>query len=209
MADTKTGKKGSNPLVVVGIGCLVLLVVLGIVGSIAMRFFAKRIGLGLLQGAIENRTGVKTNLQDVANGKMTFTDQKTGAQMDIGSGKIPDTFPKDFPLYPGVKVTSSLSGAQQGKSNGFWLTLSTADSQDKVVSFYESNLKSNGWTVTATYSAANTSTQTVSKGKMSGTVAITGGSSNKETDIVIILGEDQSATTPSDTPMSQDTPSGY
>lgn len=135
MAVTTTQKKGTNPLVIVGIGCLVLLVVIGVVSSIAIKFFAKRIGTGLLQNAIESKTGVKTNLQDIANGKMSFTDEKTGAKMDIGSGKIPDTFPKDFPLYPGVKVTSVLSGAQQGKSSGYWLTLSTADSMDKVAAF--------------------------------------------------------------------------
>lgn len=210
MADEKTEKtekKGKNPLVFVGIGCLVLLVLLGVAGTIAMRFFAKRVGLGLLQGAIENRTGVKTNLSDIEKGKLTLTDQKTGAQVDIGSGKIPDNFPKDFPIYPGAKVTSVLSGSQQGQSNGFWVTLTTSDGLDKVATYYKDSLKTNGWTETATYSAGETTTQTVTKGKLSGTVSVTKASGNSgETDIVIVLGEDKNATPtnqPTDTPTNE------
>ncbi|HUD20210.1 MAG TPA: hypothetical protein VMR81_07240 [Patescibacteria group bacterium] len=198
MAETKPEKKGTNPLVFVGIGCLVLLVVLGIASSIIMRFFAKRIGTGLLQSAIESRTGVKTNLQDLQNGKMTLTDQKTGAKMDISSGQIPDTFPKDFPIYPGAKVTSSLSGAQQGKSNGFWVTLTTADSFDKVDAYYKSALTTSGWKETSTFSTSGTTTSGVTKGTMSGSLSITQASGNKETDIVVVLGTDTATETPSE-----------
>lgn len=41
---------------------------------------------------------------------------------------------------------------------------------------------------------------------MSGTVAITEGSGSKETDIVIVLGEDQSAPSQSDTTTPEPTP---
>jgi hypothetical protein len=193
--NAKTTKKGTNPLVFVGIGCLVLLVLLGVGSTIFMRFFAKKVGVGLLQSAIEQKTGVKTNLQDVANGKMTITDDKTGAKVDIGSGKIPDTFPKDFPIYPGAKVTAVLSGTQQGKSNGFWVTLTTTDSLDKVSSYYTTTLKANGWSETATFTAGGTTTQTVSKGNVSGTVGVTQESGSKETTIVIMIGEDQATET--------------
>jgi len=203
MANETPVKKSTNPIVFVGIGCLVLLVILGIMSSIVMRFFAKRVGVGLLQSAIESKTGVKTNLQDVANGKMSFTDTKTGAKMDIGSGTLPDTFPKDFPIYPGAKVVSALSGANNGKSNGFWVTLSTSDSQDKVASFYKGAFKAQGWTESASYSAANVNTETVTKGTWSGTVAISFDTSKKETDIVIVLGQE----TPTPTTQITDTPS--
>jgi hypothetical protein len=192
--DVKSSKKGTNPLVFVGIGCLVLLILLGIGSTVVMKFFAKKVGVGLLQNVIEQKTGVKTNLQDAENGKMTFTDEKTGTKVDVGSGKIPDTFPKDFPIYPGAKVTGVLTGAQQGKSNGFWVTLTTADSWDTVSSYYTTTLKTNGWTQTATYTVGGTTTQTVSKGKSSGTVGITQNSSSKETEIVIMIGEDQNST---------------
>lgn len=203
MADTKPAeksvKKSTNPLLFVGIGCLVLLVIIGIIASLAIRFFAKGIGMGLISGAIENRTGVKTNLGDLEKGKMTFTDSKTGTKVDIGGGKVPDTFPKDFPIYPGAKVTSSLTGAQAGKSNGFWLTLATPDSLGTVTSFYKTQLSSNQWVVEQTYTAGDTMTETLTKGTWSGSLAITKGSSDKETQIVIILGEDTKTPTTSPT----------
>jgi hypothetical protein len=199
MAETKTEKKGTNPIVFVGIGCLVLLVLLGVAGSIFVKFFAKNVGVGLLQGAIEKKTGVKTNLQDIEKGKMTFTDEKTGAKVDIGSTTLPDTFPKDFPVYPGAKVTGVLSGTQKGKSSGFWVTLTTSDSVDKVAAYYKTNLKANGWSTTATYAAGDTSTNVVEKGTLSGTVAVTKGTGSKETDIVIAIGDGNSTPEPIET----------
>ena len=118
--------------------------------------------------------------------------------MDIGSGKIPDTFPKDFPLYPGAKVTSAVSGAQSGQNNGFWLTMSTTDSVDTVGTFYKSKLASNGWTIDATYTASGTTTETISKSGWSGSLAISNESSSKETQIVIILSQEE--VTPTDAP---------
>lgn len=185
MAETKETKKQTNPLVFIGIGCVVLLFLIGAGMSIFFKFFAKK----AIEGVIENKTGV--NVTDVEKGKMTFTDSKTGAKVDIGSGKVPDNFPKDFPLYPGAKVTSALSGAQSGKNNGFWLTMSTADSVDKVSAFYKTQLATGGWTIDATYTAAGTTTETMTKSAMSGSLAISSDSSTKETQIVIILGQDE------------------
>ena len=193
MADVKKvttdSKKGTNPLIFVGIGCLVLLVVFGVAGSFLVKFLAEKVGIGMLQSAIEKKTGVKTNLQDIEDGKMTFTDEKTGTKVDIGSGKIPDTFPKDFPVYPGAKVVSVLSGSEKGENSGFWITFSTPDSLDKVSQYYKSNLSKNGWESTMNYSTEESSTQTVSKGSMTGTVAATRTAEAKETDIMVVINE--------------------
>lgn len=191
MADKKTEKKSTNPLIFVGIGCLVLLVLLGIGSTVVMKFFANKIGSGLVEKAIESKTGVKTNIEDLEKGKMTFTDPKTGAKVDIGSNQVPDTFPKDFPIYPGSKVTSSLSGAQAGKSNGFWLTMTTSDAPEKVVSFYKTELTKNGWTVDSTFTANDMNTQGISKGTWNGSLSMGKSSSDAETQIVIILGQDE------------------
>lgn len=181
MAETK---KQTSPLVFIGIGCLVLLFIVGAGISMFFKFFAKK----AIEGAIQNKTGI--NISDAEKGKVTFTDTKTGAKVDIGSNKVPDTFPKDFPIYPGAKVTSSLSGAEAGKSNGFWLTMSTTDSVDTVTAFYKTQLANSGWTIESTYTANDTTTETVKKGDMSGSLAISRDASSKETQIVIILGTD-------------------
>ena len=205
-AAAKTTKKQTNPLVYIGIGCVVLLFLGGVGSTIFFRFFAKK----AIEGVIENRTGVKTNLTDVENGKMTFTDTKTGSTVNVGGGTVPDTFPKDFPLYPGAKVTSSLSGAQAGKNNGFWTTMSTPDSVDKVTAFYKAQLASKGWTIEATYTASGTTTETMTKTGWSGSLAISSDTSTKETQIVIILGQDDATPTPiaTDTPAASNN-SGY
>ena len=183
-------KKKTSPWLFVGIGCVVLIILASFGTALLGGFFAKKIGSGLLSGVIESKTGVKTNLEDLENGKMTFTDKETGTKVDIGSGKIPDNFPKDFPLYPGVKVTSAMSGAESGKGSGFWLTLSTTDDLAKVSAFYKSQLATNGWTTKATFTADETTTVSVTKDTWSGTVATTADKGSSETQIVIILGED-------------------
>lgn len=204
MADAKKPvKKGTNPLLIVGIGCFILLVLLGVASSIAIKFFAKQIGVGVLQGVIQSKTGVKTNLGDIEKGKLSFTDDKTGAKVDIGSDKLPDTFPKDFPVYPGAKVTGVLSGTEKGQSTGAWVTFTTADAKDTVASFYKTNLASNGWTEESTFASGDTTTQTVSKGTMSGTVGITRAADATETQIIVMLGVDNSA---QNTPEATETP---
>jgi hypothetical protein len=187
----KVEKKKTNPLVFVGIGCLVLIVLIGVGTTVVMKFFAKKIGTGLVEQAIESKTGVKTNIEDLEKGKMSFTDTKTGAKVDVGTNEVPDTFPKDFPLYRGAKVTSSLSGAQAGKNNGFWLTMTTPDSADAVQSFYKSELGKNGWTIESTFTANQMTNQTVKKGSWSGSLSVGTSSEGGETQIVIILGEEE------------------
>lgn len=190
-AESNPAKKSTNPLVFVGVGCLVLLVLLGVGGAIVMKFFAKNIGQNLVEKAIESKTGVKTNIEDLEKGKMTFTDSKTGATVDIGSNSVPEDFPKDFPLYKGAKVTSSLSGAQAGKSNGYWLTMATPDAADKVVSFYKTELPKNGWTVESTFAANEMTNYGVSKGTWKGSVSAGRNDDESETQIIIILGEEE------------------
>lgn len=185
MAEIQSTGKKTSPLVFVGIGCLILIVLIGAGTTVFFKFFAKK----AIQGVIENKTGIKTNISDLEKGKVTFTDTKTGAKVDIGSGKVPDTFPKDFPLYPGAKVASAMSGAESGKSNGFWLTMTTTDSPDKVDAFYKAQFASSGWTISTTYTAGGTTSETVEKGQWSGSLAISADSGTKETQIVIILGE--------------------
>ncbi len=192
--ETKTESTAAKPLILVGLGCLVILVVIGLGVTVAMKFVAKKAGVSLLENVIEKKTGVNTDLSDLEKGKMTFTDNKTGQTVDIGSGEIPQSFPKDFPVYQGAKVTGSLSGGQAGEGNGFWLTLSTTDATNKVVDFYKEALKINGWEVQSTMAVDGATTYTVTKGKMSGSVSVSKGGDNEQagTSIVIALGENTS-----------------
>ncbi len=188
-----SAKKSSNTLLIVGLGCLGVVVLLAIVGAVVGRVLVKnagRVGTSLLQETIEKQTGIKTDLSDVEEGKMTFTDTKTGSTVDIGSGKLPDNFPKDFPVYPGSKVASAASGSEKGEQEGFWVTLTTSDSTDKVNMYYKTNLAANGWETSATYQAEDASTQTIRKGTMSGSLTVTRDGDDITTNIVIVLGQE-------------------
>ncbi len=200
--ETKSPSSGLKTILLVGMGCLVILFIVGALISVAGGALFKKAGLSFFQSALEKKTGVKTNLGDLEKGKLTFTDKESGAKVEIGTGKVPDNFPKDFPLYPNAKVSGSLSGANQGKSGGFWLTFTTSDALDKVVAYYKTNLTANGWKTTATLETGDNITWTVTKGTLEGTVTIDRASDSKETSILIILSEKETTPAATETPTS-------
>lgn len=183
-AETRTKK--SSPLVPIGIGCLVLLVLVGIGASVVFKFFSKKIGEGIVEKAIESKTGVKTDIKNLEQGKMTFTDSETGNTVSIGSGTVPSTFPKDMPIYPDANVAGSVSGTSDSK-DGSLVTLTTKDTMEKVVAYYKKELAANGWTTSQSYTAETMQTWVVKKGTWTGTVSING--DKEQTTIVLTIGE--------------------
>ena len=161
----------------IGCGCLIILLILIILGFIFSGIIIRK----LISGAIQQKTGVTVNINDLNKGNLTYTDPKTGAKLTIGDNKIPDNFPADFPVYPGSTVTTSQTG------NGFWLTLVTKDSVSKVSSFYQNNLKSNNWNPQITIQQTDTGAGwSVSKDNLVGTVVVETG--DNQTSILIVLG---------------------
>jgi hypothetical protein len=54
--------------------------------------------------------------------------------------KVPDSFPKDVPVYKGAKVVQSFS-----RPDGQTLMLQTSDSGETIMDFYSKEMKSGGW----------------------------------------------------------------
>jgi len=181
----ETSVKKSKPLPIgikILIGCVGLLVILGIImGTIGSVIFSK-FGLNFAKKAIETKTGVTLDAQGKT---MTIKDSKTGAEINVGEGKIPSGFPKDFSLYPGAKVSGNISGAENKAGKGFWLIMTTVDSADKVIAFYEANLPKSGWIVENTMNIGTSSTWEVTKGDMTGAVIVAADEKEKGTSIVI------------------------
>ncbi len=205
MAKTTAAKKvetvSSKPLplgIKIAIGCVGILVVIGIlIGLIGQAIFSK-IGLNFMKKGIEQKTGIS---MDAAGKSMTIKDSKTGAEVNIGGeGKIPSGFPKDFPLYPGAKIEGNISGAENQAGKGFWLMLSTTDDAAKVSAYYETNLPKNGWTVGSTMNIGPSSTWEITKGNMGGAVIVGSDDKTKGTSIVISLSPKaaESTTAPSE-----------
>ncbi len=140
-----TRSSGMKPVVVLIIGGVVILFVVGL----TIKFF------------------VKKAVTDIEKGKVTFTDTKTGETVNIGGDKLPDTFPKDFPIYPGAKIVSSVSG------NGLLVTFTASDGLNKVVPFYKNGLDASGWTITSSFDSDTLQTWAIAKGTTEGSVSIT------------------------------------
>ena len=182
-------KAKMSPLVGVGIGCLVILVLLGIGFSVFMKFFAQKAGSSLVESFIESKTGVKADIDNLEDGKMEFTDPETGQTVNIGSKELPATFPSDFPVYSNATVAGSVSGSQEGYGKGMFVTFTTQDALDSVVAFYTKELPSRGWEATSSFNTNEMKTWAVTKGDLEGSVSIT--TADGTTTIMVTLGEKQ------------------
>ncbi|MEK7533576.1 MAG: hypothetical protein AAB542_04035 [Patescibacteria group bacterium] len=157
-----------KPVVVLIIGGVVILFVVGL----TIQIFAKKAGT------------------DIEKGKATFTDIKTGETVNIGGEKLPDTFPKDFPVYPGAKIVASLSNTQKETGNGFIVTFTAPDGHGlgKVIPFYKSELSANGWTITSSFDSDTLQTWEIAKASLQGSISITTFERDPMT-IVVTLGQ--------------------
>jgi hypothetical protein len=201
--STVQPKKKIPTIAIVGIGCLGLLMLVGIGISIAGRVIFSKFGANLVKQGIESKTGVKIDTSG-KNGALSLTDSKTGESVNIGDQKIPDNFPKDFPIYPGAKPSGSLSGNnQKEQSQGFWIVLQSNDNLDKVKSFYADALTKNGWTIDNTMTINDMSTYTVKKGNLSGGVTVSRGKDDKQTTITVTLATEILTEPPAESPVSE------
>lgn len=79
---------------------------------------------------------------NVSKGTISATN-KDGESVSIGNDvKLPNGFPSDVPIYEPSDTKAAVTTAK----DSFAITLLTSDSADKVKSFYDSKLASEGWT---------------------------------------------------------------
>lgn len=103
-------------------------------------------------------TAIKANLGeqgqevdvDIDSENENFSMRIQGEQGDVNisagkSAKLPDTFPKDVPLYPGLELQAV---STMGEKDMFMVQGSTADSVEKVAGQLAKAAQSNGWTET-------------------------------------------------------------
>lgn len=183
--EHKKESKGLPTIAKVGIGCFVLLALVGIGLAATGKFLFSRFGVNMLKKGVEQKTGVSIDMEKGGEG-FVYKDKKTGAEVSIGQGKVPADFPKDFPLYTNATLAGNASGTQEGKK-GFWLIFTTNDSADTVVAFYEEKLKSTGWSTDETMSLGALTTLKVAKNGLVGTVTVTSDEEKKETSIMVTL----------------------
>ncbi|HXU30448.1 MAG TPA: hypothetical protein VN851_07730 [Thermoanaerobaculia bacterium] len=167
------GPKKTSPWVWVGVGCLVLLL-LGCATCVFIGYKAKQKFGSVAEDFQKNPelAGVKLAIQmnpdlelvssDEAAKTVVVRDKKSGKEMtlnfeDIKNGKFSmegsdgekvnigggtSNLPDWLPAYPGATATNSFSA--NGESTTM---LSTTDSSDQALTFYEEKLKEAGFTV--------------------------------------------------------------
>jgi hypothetical protein len=146
---------------------------------------------------------VTMNSSDIENGKITFESDKGTTVVDATSsgetgsvkttgpegaevtwgGEAPKNLPAWVPVYPGSTVQGAMDATnEEGRTVSF--SLSTEDSVDKVIEFYESKLRENGLKVTKNLVEAN--------GERSGIV--TGVSEDDKQNITLMIGQSEGKT---------------
>lgn len=196
----RTKSKGLPLIAKVAIGCFGFLILLSILMTLVLNvLFSKVTSLApnLIKQGIEAKTGMKIDGDATTGEGMTITDSKTGGKISVGNQEIPADFPKDFPIYPGAKATGSLSGMNKEVDKGYYIIMTTPDELANLKTFYDTNLKKNGWIVESSMTLGEMYTYTVKKGTYTGSVSVTRGDKDKESSIIISLesGSKNSGTT--------------
>jgi len=191
-------KGGSSVLPKILLGCLGLVVLIGLLISVAVWWGARKIGLTdarrnpaafaaklVVAGnkdleivdqddsrqtvtIRDRKTGevVTMNAGDLQKGKLEFSNAKgekvtfdagdkdkggltvtsKEGTTKIGAGAAGEPLPSWVPAYPGAKPTGVMSTKTAGGLDGL-VTFSTADPGEKVLDFYQSDLKAKGFNV--------------------------------------------------------------
>lgn len=114
---------------------------------------------------VEQKSGGQVKL-DVSQGKITVKEGNTTVTSGAGV-KIPDTFPKDVPVYPDTQVLNSMTAVDT-----IHLTLVSKESTEKIIASYKAKMKQEGWKETASFTAGTMATMAYDKGNRRATIAV-------------------------------------
>lgn len=192
--EPKTAKKGLPTIAVVGIGCFIFLALIGIGLAFAGKLLFSKFGMGLVKKGIEDKTGMSISTEK-GNEGISFTDKESGTEININAdAKIPDNFPKDFPIYPGAKPSGSLSNTKEDA--GFLLVMTSTDEFKKVADYYTKNFPAKGWTIKNTMDLGDLVTIQAEKGDITGAATIAKEKDKKETTLMLSAGPKEKEPTP-------------
>lgn len=144
-------------------GCLGLIILLGIISTIAGGFMLRSMP-NFIQDALE-KEGINV---DQKNGNVTITDKDSNSNLSAGESlELPSNFPSDIPTYSSAKVTFKYTQNKDGS-----VIFSTSDNVTKVKSYYTSEMKKKGWTGKDTLDINDISYNTYTKGNYSTTISV-------------------------------------
>ena len=171
--------KGQNKLVIVLVLVAVVLAGLYFVG----RTLSRKIGEGIAGRFLSGLSGKNVKVDNQGD-KVTITGEDGKVAFEAG-GDLPESFPKDFPVYSGAKLVNSFSASGE-EGDGVSVIWETGDSFDKVTAFYKTKLTESGWKVESTFEQKDSFTSSFKKGEVGGFIGVTIGDGNKVTISVTI-----------------------
>ncbi len=117
-------------------------------------------GRAMVENMIEKASDGQADVRLKTDGTMDIA-TKDGS-LSMGTDLHKD-WPKDVPSYAGATVTYSASMNETDDKTGMALVLMTTDTTAVVHSFYETELKRNGWTITNAMQGDSTAIITAEK----------------------------------------------
>ncbi len=96
-----------------------------------------------IKGKDGETLSIKADGADGEGGSITLGGEDGAATMKFGDqAKLPDDFPKDIPMYPGLKV---LTVTSMPTEEAHIVMAQSADALDKVAAFYKKEAAAKGW----------------------------------------------------------------
>lgn len=101
-----------------------------------------------VERAVEGATGVKVDQK----GESVTVTGDDGEELTISGkgGSLPDDWPSDIPVYPGVELVSS-SSMRIGDSAHMTVAWTTSDDVNDAYEWYRDKLPSAGWEITSDF----------------------------------------------------------
>lgn len=151
--DGVAASKGNKKVLVIVLSVLGVLLILGIIGSMAVGFLFKKGA----ESFIDVASGGNVKLNTGKDGGEVTIGGKDGDKMKMNVGdnaKLPEDYPKsDVPVYKNAKIVSSTDMTIES-AKSFSVQLQTSDSISEVTNFYKDKLSSGDWK--QTYSSNTT-----------------------------------------------------
>lgn len=130
--------------------------------------------------AVEKSTGVSV---DEKNNKIKFKNKSGEGEIQVNKNKLPDGFPKKFPIFKGAKITSSAK-TKSGKNVNYYVSWTSGADSKTVAKYYKKELPKNGYQIKESLESPQNTVYTLDK---SSTIAI--GTEKGKTVITVILVE--------------------
>lgn len=192
-AATAPEVKGSNKLVIVIVIVVVILVLCAACGfgisyltTNVLNKAATDISNNVINDAAKN---LQNEAQQIAQGQLPGqTSSSSGTTGSNGSFSTNATLPSDVPAYPGATNEGGYTGKDDNGKDATFVTMTTKDSVDQVISFYKAQLPINGWTNVQEYNFILVGV-TGSKGTKEVGVIASEDTEKKETSIIITVSD--------------------